>query len=82
MKKTLSTYIILSIVVILITACSVSKDAALNRGFHSVTTKYNVLYNGNVAFEKGLKELNDAYKDDYLLVSMLSYEIVTKKSKL
>ena len=63
MKKT---YLYFSFSVLLIIAsCSTSKDAALNRGFHSVTTKYNVLYNGDVAFEKGLKELNDAYNDDY-----------------
>lgn len=63
MKKT---YLYFSFFVLLIIAsCSTSKDAALNRGFHSVTTKYNILYNGEVAFEKGLKELNDAYKDDY-----------------
>lgn len=65
MKKALNRYITLCAALIIIASCSTKKDAALNRGFHSVTTKFNILYNGDVAFEKGLKELNDAYKDDY-----------------
>lgn len=46
-------------------SCSTKKDAFLNRSFHSVNTKFNILYNGEVAFQKGLKELNSKYKDDY-----------------
>ncbi|MFC2109095.1 tol-pal system YbgF family protein [Bacteroidota bacterium] len=30
-----------------------------------MTTKYNVLYNGNLAFEKGLAEINEKYTDNY-----------------
>lgn len=46
-------------------SCSTKKDAFLNRNWHSVNTKFNVLYNGNVALQNGLKELNSKYKDDY-----------------
>ncbi|VAW11912.1 TPR domain protein [hydrothermal vent metagenome] len=46
-------------------ACSTKKDAALNRNWHALNTKYNVLYNGNIAFEEGRAELNANYKDDY-----------------
>ena len=46
-------------------SCSTKKDAFLNRSFHSVNTKFNVLYNGDIALQKGLKELNSKYKDDY-----------------
>jgi len=44
-------------VVITIGACSTEKDAFVNRKYHSTTTKYNVLYNGNLALEAGLQEL-------------------------
>ena len=30
-----------------------------------MNTKYNILYNGEVALERGLQELNDKYVDDY-----------------
>ena len=46
-------------------ACSVKKDKFINRNFHSVTTKYNVLYNGNVALNKGIDELKLTYKDNF-----------------
>lgn len=51
--------------VLLTIGCSTKKDAFLNRSFHSTTTKYNVLYNGNEAFRIGLNELNSNYQDNY-----------------
>ncbi|MFY7988283.1 MAG: tetratricopeptide repeat protein [Flavobacterium sp.] len=46
-------------------ACSVKKDKFINRNFHAVTTEYNVLYNGNIALEKGIEELKTTYKDNF-----------------
>nr|WP_232304879.1 hypothetical protein [Maribacter thermophilus] len=46
-------------------ACSTKKDAFINRNWHALNTKYNTLYNGNIAFEEGRATLNDTYKDDY-----------------
>lgn len=46
-------------------ACSTKKDALVNREWHALNTKFNVLYNGNIAFEKGREELNANYKDNY-----------------
>lgn len=45
--------------------CSTKKDAFLNRSYHSVTTKYNVLYNGHEALRIGLEQLNANYEDNY-----------------
>ncbi|HBD26366.1 MAG TPA: gliding motility protein [Flavobacterium sp.] len=46
-------------------ACSVKKDKFINRNFHAVTTEYNVLYNGNLALDKGLVDLKATYKDNF-----------------
>lgn len=46
-------------------ACSVKKDKFVNRSFHSVTTKYNVLYNGNLALTQGIEDLKATYKDNF-----------------
>jgi len=46
-------------------ACSTKKDAFINRNWHALNTKYNTLYNGNLAFETGREELNANYQDDY-----------------
>ncbi len=64
------------------TACSTKKDAALNRNWHALNTKYNVLYNGNIAFEQGREELNANYKDDYWEILPIERLEVTEDIKL
>ena len=53
------------LVALLFTACSTKKDALINRKWHALNTKYNTLYNGNIAFDEGRTTLNDTYQDDY-----------------
>ncbi|MBS3993480.1 MAG: tetratricopeptide repeat protein [Bacteroidetes bacterium] len=50
---------------LLLIGCSTKKNTFVNRTYHATTTKFNVLYNGQIAFEKGLKQLNDNYADNY-----------------
>ena len=49
----------------LLIACSTKKNSFVNRNYHAVTTEYNVLYNGNLALDAGLKELAATYTDNY-----------------
>ncbi|EDP96984.1 TPR domain protein [Kordia algicida OT-1] len=65
MKKTIHILIIVSLLGILLFSCSIKKDTFINRNWHAVTTKYNVLFNGNVAFEEGREALMNAYIDNY-----------------
>ena len=37
----------------------------MNRNWHALNTKYNVLYNGENALEEGREELNTNYRDNY-----------------
>ena len=53
------------IAITLLVSCSRKKDKFLNRSFHSVTTKYNILYNGDVAFEAGKQGLIESFNDNY-----------------
>jgi tetratricopeptide (TPR) repeat protein len=46
-------------------SCSTKKDTFINRNYHSIATKYNVLYNGKEAFKLGLEQLNSNYQDNY-----------------
>ena len=50
---------------VLFNACSTKKDALINRNWHALNTKFNVLYNGSIAFEEGREELNTSYQDNY-----------------
>lgn len=45
--------------------CSTKKDTFVNRNWHALNTRYNVLYNGELAFEDGREELNATYRDNY-----------------
>ncbi|QCX01832.1 hypothetical protein FGM00_17540 [Aggregatimonas sangjinii] len=64
------------------TACSTKKDAFVNRNFHALNTKYNVLYNGNIAFEEGREELNASYRDDFWELLPVERLEVTDEIKL
>ena len=46
-------------------SCSTSKDRLINREYHKLTTKYNVLHNGKEAFNVGKKILENLYEDDF-----------------
>lgn len=63
----INTYKNLGIVFLIFLAisCSVKKDRFINRTFHAKTAKYNTLYNGGVALETGLKDLNINYQDNF-----------------
>ena len=66
----------------LFSACSVKKDKFINRNWHALNTKYNTLYNGNIAFEQGLEELKANYKDDYWEVLPIERLEVTDEIRL
>lgn len=47
-----------------------------------MNTKYNTLYNGNLAFEEGRQGLNDTYRDNYWEVLPVERMEVTDDLKL
>ena len=51
--------------VLLLAACSRKKNTFLSRSKHSITAEYNILYNGNIAFEEGKRQLALSYKDNF-----------------
>ena len=59
-------YIIVGLIILLtVSSCSRKKDRFINRSWHAVNTKYNVLFNGNIALESGKNDVITAYKDNY-----------------
>ena len=53
------------IVAIIAQSCSRKKDTFINRNFHALGTKYNVLYNGNLALDRGKLSVNDAFTENF-----------------
>lgn len=49
----------------LLIACSTKKDTFISRNMHAVSTEYNILYNGDIALNKGIEELKSQYKDNF-----------------
>jgi len=47
------------------TGCSRKKDKFINRSWHSLKTKYNILYNGGIALETGKTAINSTFIDNY-----------------
>lgn len=63
-------------------ACSTQKDKFINRNWHALNTKYNTLYNGNLAFQQGQEEINANYRDDYWEILPVERLKVTDEIKL
>ena len=67
MKINTIKYIGIVAFILVIISCSTKKDRFVNRTFHAKAAKYNVLYNGGVALETGLKDLGIT-----ILIAMVS----------
>ena len=50
---------------LIIFSCSRKKDRFINRNWHALNTKYNVLFNGGVAYEAGLNDIESKYDDNF-----------------
>ena len=62
---------IIALCAIILCACSTQKNTKATRSFHQTKVKYNILYNGNIAYDEGLKAIRDANTDDYSRVLYL-----------
>ena len=51
--------------VVFFAACSRKKNTFLNRNVHAVTTEFNTLYNGDVAFTAGKDQLAYGFRDNF-----------------
>ncbi len=49
----------------LVSGCSTQKNTAATRSFHQTKVKYNIFFNGNVAFEEGQRATIAAHEDDF-----------------
>ncbi len=65
MKTYYKIILLLFCVAFIAQSCSRKKDTFINRNFHALGTKYNVLYNGNLALERGKEGVNDEYTENF-----------------
>lgn len=63
MKKTLLFFGL----IVVVAACSTKKNGAINRAYHSTTSKFNPLFNGQEALRYGTLDITQSYQDNYWL---------------
>ena len=51
--------------IVIIFSCSTTKKGVLNREYHALTSKYNVIFNGKEAFSVGEKILLEAFEENF-----------------
>jgi tetratricopeptide (TPR) repeat protein len=57
--------IALGFFIVVAIACGTKKNTFVSRNYQALTTKYNVLFNGQEALLSGVEEINANYKDDW-----------------
>jgi len=53
------------LIILLLIGCSTKKNTFINRNVNILGTKYNVLFNGKVAYNESLKNLENHYQDNF-----------------
>lgn len=51
--------------VVVVAACSTKKNTFLSRNSHALSSKYNILYNGDLALQAGLTDLKTNYNENF-----------------
>jgi len=46
-------------------SCSVEKNTSLSRNYHNLTSHYNVYFNGNESYKKGIEKAEKGIRNDY-----------------
>ncbi|MEI8226597.1 MAG: hypothetical protein WCG82_11805, partial [Bacteroidota bacterium] len=64
-RKASYKYLLLLGLSMILTNCSVEKNTDTTRFYHSLTSKYNIYFNGYESFKAGLIKINNGYQDDY-----------------
>ena len=57
--------IILLTIAVTLLSCSTQKNTWASRSFHQMKTKYNIHFNGQIAFEEGQEAIREAHEDNY-----------------
>ncbi|SHM93425.1 tetratricopeptide repeat protein [Polaribacter sp. KT 15] len=63
--KQLNKILLFTVLLGTIYACSTKKDTVISRNYHALTSHFNILFNGEEAFKKGIEGINQGYKDDW-----------------
>jgi tetratricopeptide (TPR) repeat protein len=63
--RTLYKYLFLAGLILILSECSVEKNTASTRFYHSLTARFNIFFNGNESFKSGVAKITNSHRDDY-----------------
>lgn len=52
-------------IIILLSGCSTEKNTTISRAYHNTTLKYNIYFNANEAYKRGISRIYSSNTDDY-----------------
>jgi len=58
-------YILIILIAVMGISCSTKKNTAITRGYHNLTSYFNILFNGEESFKRGMQKLIETYDDDF-----------------
>ena len=76
--KNYTKYILVFGTILFMIACSTKKDNFATRNFQALNTKYNVLFNGGEALDKGIVDLKSQYKDNFWEILPVERQQITQ----
>ena len=65
MKTNTFKYLLYTGLFLFLIACSTKKNTFLSRNSHALSTEYNILYNGQMALDKGIEDVKQQNKDNF-----------------
>ncbi|WP_295334032.1 gliding motility protein [Flavobacterium sp.] len=65
MKTNTLKYLLYTGLFLFLIACSTKKNTFLSRNSHALSTEYNILYNGQLALDKGIEDVKLQNKDNF-----------------
>ena len=65
MKKKSLHISLLLLILLFAGSCSTKKNTAVSRKYHSITTRFNVFFNGSESYKDGIENIEKANKDDF-----------------
>lgn len=67
MKK-IKIYYFTILIILIFSACSTEKNTLITRNYHNLTANYNIFFNGDESFKKGLKKQEQSFVDNYATI--------------
>ncbi|WP_284650968.1 type IX secretion system periplasmic lipoprotein PorW/SprE [Flavobacterium terrisoli] len=65
MKTNTIKYFIYTGLLVFLIACSTKRNTFISRNSHALSTKYNILYNGDMALDKGIEDVKAQNRDNF-----------------